>query len=487
MIEQPRHPGRASNEPRSPFRRIAFALAPLVFALAVLGAGRAPQHPLHTPRPAAAIKTSLSESAHAGDCEQCHTTHGGDQPTVYPNALTSPDDNALCARCHSTPWSGGSFGGDELYRGTGHGSSTRMVWPGSDPPMRVEMDAATKCLNCHDPHGYSDGIGPIPMLGLQREEKLCLTCHDGSPAATDIASDLRKPYRHPTTDYTGRHTGPNESNPSDFGVSPLNNRHAECEDCHNAHVSRADGGSLDGSSDASKTTLGVSRVLVQNGLPGQRPLYTFIPGSDTLSTPDDEYQLCFKCHSTWTTQPSGQADLATVLNPANASFHPVEAQGRNPNVSPMSFAPGWSATSLTRCGSCHGSDFGSTAGPHGSTNQYLLRRPSQASPASRMMGTDELCFSCHAYDVYANPSSAAMSRQASRWNGSDANNGHAQHVGTLSVPCYACHESHGSPQLPYLLATGRTPGLIAYSSTASGGTCTSTCHAVESYTLNYAR
>ena len=124
---------------RHRFIRVLFPAALLALAAAgAMGAAlptlRPPLHPiLHAPRTEAAIRKALADSPHAGDCEQCHTTHGDDQPTVYPNALTSPDDNALCARCHSTPWSGGSFAGDVLYRGTGHGASTGMIWPGPDP------------------------------------------------------------------------------------------------------------------------------------------------------------------------------------------------------------------------------------------------------------------------------------------------------------------------------------------------------------------
>ncbi len=486
--ERPRHPGPVRTIPRFRGRFLPAATLGMlaVAALSAPAAPRLPQPPsLRTPRPEAIIREVLANSPHAGDCEQCHTTHGGEQPMVYPNALTSPDDNSLCDRCHTTPWSGGSFAGDVLYRGTGHGSSTHMIWPGPEPPMRIEADAATKCLNCHDPHGWTDALGPIPELGLQREEKLCLTCHDGSPAATDIATELGKPYRHPVGDITGRHTGPNESDPTDFGVSPVNQRHAECEDCHNPHVSRPDGASLDGTNDASKLTLGASRVLVQNGVAGDRPLYTFLAGADTLTAPNAEYQLCFKCHSSWTTQPAGQTDLGVALNPANASYHPVEDVGRNTNISPLAFTPGWSATSITRCGSCHGSDFGTLEGPHGSTNQYLLRRPSPASSASRTMTSDELCFACHAYDVYANPSAPLLTLQASRWNPGD--NGHAKHVGGQQVPCYACHVTHGSPTQGRLIITGRTPGLVAYTASATGGTCTPTCHGTESYTLNYAR
>ena len=35
-----------------------------------------------------------------------------------------------------------------------------------------------------------------------------------------------------------------------------------------------------------------------NGVAGSRLLYLFVPGSDTLTAPNTEYQLCFKCHST---------------------------------------------------------------------------------------------------------------------------------------------------------------------------------------------
>ena len=53
-----------------------------------------------------------------------------------------------------------------------------------------EAQAAGKCVNCHDVHGYNmDGTGLIPSLLVSREEKLCLVCHDGSPAAKNINDD----------------------------------------------------------------------------------------------------------------------------------------------------------------------------------------------------------------------------------------------------------------------------------------------------------
>ncbi len=429
----------------------------------------------------------LAESAHAGDCETCHTQHANAQPAPQPHALVGPDDNTLCDDCHTTPWSGGSYPDTWTYAGSAHGSEAAMIWPGPYPPSRVEPDAAGKCVNCHDPHGWEDASGLIPRLAIAREEALCLTCHDGHPAASNVRADLLKAFRHPVMDIAGRHTGPAESQPADFAVTPVNRRHAECEDCHNPHVARGDGLAAPDAPAASKRLLGVSRVGVLNGVAGSAPSYTFIVASDTLTPPVAEFQLCFKCHSSWTTQPAGQTDLARALNPNNLSTHPVEAAGNNRNIHPLAFVAGWSASSLTRCGDCHGSELGTTRGPHGSSYRYILTGPYTASPAFRPMASDEVCFSCHAFDVYANPSSPESVRGYSRFSSPNAVKGHAEHVGEENVPCYACHATHGAPTQKHLIATGRAPGIVTYTETATGGSCAPTCHGSESYTVGYAR
>jgi predicted CXXCH cytochrome family protein len=456
-------------------------LALLTLVTGATGAGPGPQ------RSSAEITRILANGPHAGACDACHVAHGreGELPELH--ALVGPDDNSLCDRCHTTPWSGGSYPEPLVYSRSSHGSNGSVIWPGPTPPTRTEPGAAGKCLNCHDPHGQTDGQGEIPHLALAREEALCLTCHDGSPAETDIQSDLLRPYRHPTGWLTGLHAGPAESLPTDFGAAPLNRRHAECEDCHNAHLAYHDPSGPPADSDLSKRNLGVSRLRVQNGGPGAPPTYTFVAGADTLSPALAEYELCFKCHSSWTSQPTGQTDLALVLNPSNPSYHPVEAPGRNPNIRLGAFAAGWDAGSTTRCGSCHGSDGGSVAGVHGSNYQYLLKQPYTASSFERTMLQDESCFACHAYDVYANPTALPATLENSRFNEPGVTKGHAKHVGEAQVPCYACHTTHGSTTLPHLLVTGRSPGIQSITVTATGGTCASTCHDSQSYTVNYAR
>ena len=232
----------------------------------------------------------------------------------------------------------------------------------------------------------------------------------------------------------------------------------------------------------------MSRVIVQNGGPGAPPSFSFVAGSDTLTAPVAEYQLCFKCHSSWTTQPSGQTDLALALNPANASYHPVEAPGRDATIMAGAFVPGWSAGSLTRCGDCHGGDqAGAARGPHGSSYRYILKQPYTASSQPRAMSSQEICFACHAFDVYANPNATDAVRAYSRFNRPGAGMGHAEHVGGQNVPCYACHVTHGVADRSHLVATGRSPGILSFSETIGGGTCQPTCHDSRSYTINYAR
>jgi len=481
--------GHGSN-PRHGSRRRPRAVlisAALVCALVAVAAAQAPRLMPFTRgvRTGGDIARTLALGPHTGECERCHTMHSeGAIPQPY--ALVGPDDNSLCDGCHAQPWKGGSYGGTLNYVGSAHGTDLNMVWPGPSPKARMEPNAAGKCVNCHDPHGWTDSAGLIPALETVREEGACLTCHDGAPARTNVRTQITKAFRHPTTDYSGRHSGPLESQAMDFGTTPLNRRHAECEDCHNPHMARSDD-VFPNPSRPSNTLLGVSRVVPLYGMAGFPPAYTFVPGADTLTGPPSESQVCFKCHSSWTTQPSGQTDLPLVLNPANPSFHPVEALGRNTQINPTAFTAGWSPLSRTHCGDCHGDDFSGSPAPHGSNYRFILKRPYTASPARRVMTSNEQCFGCHNYDVYANPGASDQVRAASRFNKPGVDKGHAEHVDEQHVPCYTCHVTHGSTTQKHLIATGRSPGIIAYTESLGGGTCSPTCHGPETYAVNYAR
>jgi predicted CXXCH cytochrome family protein len=424
-----------------------------------------------------------------GDCGQCHTSHSG-----QPFALFAPNTNGLCSTsgCHNNSGAVAIYQGPALYDLSSHARNT--VWPGYEASVDAAAPAARpsgdsgKCVNCHDPHGYNrDGTGLIPNLIFSREEKLCMVCHDGSPAS-NVKSEFNKTYKHPIST-AAKHTAIEGGNSSAFGAAPINNRHSECVDCHNGHVAKREGSPrLNNAPDAPNTLLGVSRVAVLNGAAGVPPTYTYRGPSDT-TPPVAEYQICFKCHSSWTSRPAGQSDLALLFNANNPSYHPVEAQGRNTAINANSFVNGWTGTHLMYCSDCHGNDDLNPVvrGPHGSAYRYLLKNPYTAGSGQRTMASNEICFNCHKYDTYANNNASSTVKGYSRFNPPTHSEGHTFHVGARRYPCYACHDSHGSTTRPHLIVTGRAPGIRSYTETSTGGSCSPTCHGSETYRINYAR
>ncbi len=422
-------------------------------------------------------------------CGQCHVQHGVGAPNPF--ALFMPNTNGLCATagCHGAPAPNQLYQGPVVYDASSHGTSTVMVWPGRDATVdpgarqaRVSGDAG-KCVNCHTPHGNRDSQGLIPGLVFSREEKLCLVCHDGSPASKNVKMDLGKVYRHPIGTITGRHDEAEGGTAPRYSALPVNNRHAECVDCHNAHVAKADGAPPTPPA-ASNRLAGVSRVAVTNGAAGTIPIYTYRGPAD--ASPPLEYEICFKCHSSWTTlpvtTPSGGTpqDKAVQFNPNNRSYHPVEAAGKNANINPAAFVNAWTATRLMYCTDCHTGD-SPARGSHGSAIKYILPK-AYAAISRGTMGSGDLCFDCHKYNTYANNAAGVADRDASRFSGG---HGHAFHVEKERIACFACHDSHGSATLPHLMVTGR--GLTSYTETSGGGSCAPTCHGSESYTVRYAR
>jgi predicted CXXCH cytochrome family protein len=415
-----------------------------------------------------------------GDCAQCHDEHASRDGVAaggpYPYALFAPDDNALCATCHAASGANGIWQGSPSYTTSSHATGS-TVWPGPTPPARPGSDAG-KCVNCHDPHGKSDASGLIPSMNFAREEALCLPCHDGSPAAKNVASQFQKVYRHPITT-SGKHSESEAGDPTKFAASPTNNRHSECADCHNPHEAARDLAAPTAPT-ASNRLLGTSRIRVTNGTAGTKPVYTYLGPADT--SPASEYQLCFKCHSSWTTQPATATDLGVLLNPNNRSFHPVEGQGKN-SIAAGAFVTGWTWDRLTYCTDCHTSDDTTVRGPHGSAYPYILKKPYTANPAFRITASTELCFDCHTYNVYAYGKASNATKNLSRWNG------HGSHVDGHQASCYSCHATHGATTLPTLIATGRSPGFTSFVQNATGATCNpaAACHVSRSYTVAYPR
>ncbi len=300
---------------------------------------------------------------------------------------------------------------------------------------------ADQCAVCHSAHS-SQGANLLVTSGPS--STLCLTCHDGLGATTDVKTQyaLTRPVNDDATREYYSHDALSPSShtlASQEELAGVLNRHSDCADCHDSH--RANGSSpsvpltdtqtpaLATGWSASGELAGVSGVAVSNGPAGSAPTYTFLDGAVQPVT--HEYQLCFKCHSGYTQLPASlpgkpstdELDKAVELNPSNPSFHPVEAAGTNQTTAMQDSLDGTSPYKLwnfsvggtVRCLNCHASsttpdtatDPGATLQPHTSANRGILLRNYQdrvlqTTAALYNSGDFALCYVCHAEAPFAN-------------------------------------------------------------------------------------
>jgi hypothetical protein len=245
---------------------------------------------------------------------------------------------------------------------------------------------------------------------------------------------------------------------------------------------------------------------------GVEPVWTGPGAPDAftwMSETDREYQLCFKCHSSFATLPdylpdgwngvsnvanglrkltssnplqvSDGRDLAREFNPFQVSYHPLATMGRNQNIAPDSFVAGWSQTSLVYCSDCHNNANEATegSGPHGSPRLHILDGQTNYSTVvldgSPRVSDQELCFKCHNYQTYVTGQNESTHFKL-----------HDKHMdNNWGTTCYTCHDSHGSEQLHLInldvsVATplnGRDSQTAWYYDSASGKAgCYVDCH-----------
>ena len=398
-----------------------------------------------------------------GACVHCHSRPSGAARTRGEMPLFTQNDNGLCFTCHVQQR--GSYVGRGRYVRSPHGLEGGIAWPGPEPRARPPGDGG-KCLNCHDPHGVRDRAGVVPAMLRLRGEALCLGCHSAARGMKDVVAAFRQPYRHPL----GTAASPAQASLRSMEVAGTAGLPAQpasgCSACHNPHVEG--GGLAQRRAPAAPPSLqGVARVRVTSSAPGAEPSTIAVPADD--STPAAEYEVCLACHARTGSRPAGataRLSVAAQLNPGNASFHPVMAQGRATGIDRAAFAPGWSADRQVYCSDCHSGDGGQVRGPHGSSYEHILKKRNPTVRGEKMLATD-LCFDCHAFKTYGDPAGGSAV-DLSRFPG------HASHV-ARGDGCFTCHESHGSATQPALIAL-RTPGMLSYQPDMQGGTCTVTCH-----------
>ena len=464
------------------------------------------------------------------DCQICHEMsqhkqgrvrlYNADNPaTVYvlnytftPSSPTQTDANdyeSFCSSCHDNNGRNGDttpFSDNKLAPavsglwGTARHNGTFTTFLGS-------------CLDCHNsghgsnklkllaPWNFTGGAAPDQW---QQEEKFCFNCHTTTPGRpvfaafntwTNTATSI---YEHDVSVDRGLDHG-KEVYGSSFAT-----RHIECGDCHEPHK------------DAYPNTATAPAIkLPQRGATGVQPTWPAGVGMPTgynfLSQATNEYQVCFKCHSSYTTLPgysptglgklvaaaqqSESRDLAREFNTSAASFHPVTAVGKNTNIN--TWATGSSCggvspctvNSRVFCTDCHANANGNASGnngPHGSPRLHILKGTADYitndGGGTITHNAGEVCFLCHAYSTYVTGTSVGTSR-FTRHKSNTHNN----------FPCYDCHDSHGADinqglvnfNASHITFNGGRNSQTAWVRTTNGGTCYVLCHGKDHNGVTY--
>ncbi len=426
---------------------------------------------------------------------------------------------AVLAVCACTAWGGGA------YYLSGHASTSTGV-------NRVpSLYGRGECSHCHEAHASQDGDTTLYRYALfALEENACWACHDGtvtyaantrSPVSTTSANTATNYYKHPISNlYSGTTPSAHRWGESASAAFSGANRHAECTDCHDPHTAQNTGspgvsihtpGGANGNR-LSPALLNATGIVVTAWQAAGTSFTGATKSFATLSstTTNYEWQLCFKCHSAFTTLPTytvgsgyflatkitsvtaGQVqeyrDVGQAYNPNNLSYHPVTAVGQNANIPAASFLSPWSASSTMYCSDCHGKTSTVTggSGPHGSSAMHLLQGTQDLQVHTGSF-TRDLCLKCHRYETYVSGTDPYTNTNYR----DGTNNLHNQHEN--NAPCYTCHDPHGANN-PHLLnfdmaEVSRLSGSTRTSytfwetypagsppSTATGGVCNLSCH-----------
>ncbi len=380
-------------------------------------------------------------------CTTCHNPHDD----RYGRFLRMDNRySQLCSSCHPP----------EGYDTSAHATSTASL-PASLRQEWGKLDAATVreagCQSCHRPHSAGSRQR---LLRYEAEEMNCLKCHDGQVASTDIASLIDGFSAHNPRLYTGVH------DPTEHPATMA--KHVECADCHNPHRVSAAGSAT---------------------APQIRPVMRGVAGAtrsgQIIEEAQHEYQVCYRCHGdrnfakATVQRVQATQSIAQRFNPANASFHPVEAPGRSNDV--PSLLPPRTTADMIYCTDCHGSDRpDGPQGPHGSSTApmlvagYITSAPQMESPQAYA-----LCYSCHSRASILNDESFPL---------------HRQHVVDARMPCSACHTAHGAASQSRLIdfdadlagpsqTTGAGPSFTDLG--PRRGSCSLHCHGKEHADAQY--
>ena len=383
-------------------------------------------------------------------CTACHDAHNNQ----YGKFLVQDNyASALCLNCHNV-----RYWENSVHRNSG------KTWNGVGlnpwPHTRRLTVSANACESCHTSHAA--GIGPR-LLTFPEKTDNCYSCHNGNVAALNIQAEFDKSSVHPVLRNSGLH------DPQEDLVNPP--RHVECADCHNPHAATTAPAAVPDASGALAGVAGISSAGT-----AVVPLLR-------------EYELCYRCHAdsiargpARVSRQAVQTNVRLEFQAANASFHPIEATGRNPNV-PSLIAPLTTASRMY-CTDCHNNNQGPGAGgtgprgPHGSAYTPLLERDlTLADYATENYGIYELCYKCHDRNSILGDQSFPS---------------HKEHIVDQRTACTTCHDPHGVQATTHLInfnVVYVTPSSNGRREFVDNGTrrgnCSLACHGTDHRALSY--
>ncbi|GFE58760.1 cytochrome c [Geobacter sp. AOG1] len=343
------------------------------------------------------------------------------------------------------------------------GSAVPLLAAGQNARPHIDRNRLPYgCGTCHVGFDFNSGGGSDGCVSCHGKSRPSREFVNSNAVLSDVESEFRKRYRHPTFDVRGVHRA-NEVLPEQ---NPRASRHADCVDCHNPHLTNS--------------------ANVFAGIKGKRV-------GNSITEIVNEYDLCYLCHGDSLNLPGRATNKRAEFSLNNPSFHPMEGEGKNLAVVSLlkpyrekKTEPG--DVSVIGCRDCHGSESSSSPrGPHGSANQYILvenystrdREPESATAYA-------LCYRCHNRTSILGDESFRL---------------HSLHIkGKVTVgmnngtSCYTCHNSHGSSDNKYLLRFNRdivsasSSGLLKFTekgTNAFRGECYLTCHGVDHNPKSY--
>lgn len=435
------------------------------------------------------------------ECTSCHNPHVQARDNVSLNFLVRDSSKGqMCLACHDpmrqvsgqvNPLADWSTSAHALSSGTISAKALLGSY------TTVATDA---CISCHTPHNA--GAGARLLRGQNEQD--CLTCHNGGPNISPMAS-----FANVAPEYAVSKVGhpfPTSTNPHDAAENTLlnNNRHATCVDCHSGHGSEQVGVFPPAplTRISQKDTAGINAT----------------DGVSVLTPAVNQYESCLRCHGTGAgkqIQPIyGYFPVRAVSagDPLNlipqfaisaTSSHPV-MHTRSSSLSQPSLlsnmlnldgaTQGRAMGTQIFCTDCHNADdnreFGGAGpnGPHGSKWSHILERRyefSQAAtpgqlitnlfpnPDTSVNGPYGLCAKCH--DL---PNQIVKNTS---WNQ------HSSHI-NAGFTCSTCHTAHGMGAASGTITGERMVdfdvnvvapnGALPISYNRSANTCVMVCHQV---------